>query len=191
MSAQLETGYFEIPATIRAAMRDCSWRDLPSCPRFEALRWLRLRHIGFDGAPHAGELIVHAELAAEVVEIFEQIFAAGFPIASMQRIDLFHADDNASMIANNTSAFNFRVVEGTSQLSMHALGRAIDINPVQNPWLRSGRVDPADGRAYLDRTNVRPGMIVRPGPVIDAFTRAGWDWGGDLAQADFHHFSKR
>ena len=172
-------------------MRDCSWRDVASCPRFEALRWLRLRHHGFDGAVHAGELIVAAALAQEVVDIFERIFASGFVIESLRRIDDFGADDNASMAANNSSGFNFRVVEGTSALSMHALGRAIDINPAQNPWLRAGRVDPAAGRAYLDRTDIRPGMIVRPGPVVDAFANAGWQWGGDLPHPDYHHFSKQ
>ena len=184
------TGHFEIPARIREEMRGCSWRDEPRCPRFEALRLVRVQYRGFDGAVQLGELIVHTELADEVVAIFAEIFAAGFPIESMRRIDEFAADDNASMAANNTSAFNYRVVEGTSQLSQHALGRAIDINPVQNPWLRAGRVDPPAGREYLDRSHTRPGMLVRPDPVIDAFTRVGWQWGGDLAQPDYHHFSK-
>jgi poly-gamma-glutamate synthesis protein (capsule biosynthesis protein) len=171
-------------------MRACCWRAVPSCPPFEALRWLRLRYIGFDGAQHLGELIVHAELAPEVVAIFEELFEARFPIHSMRRIDELNGDDNASMAANNTSCFNFRVVDGTNQLSLHALGRAIDINPVQNPWVRSSRVDPTEGKHYLDRTHVRPGMIVRPGLVIHAFERAGWQWGGDLANPDYHHFSK-
>lgn len=186
----MTTGSFEVPEAVRDAMRTCSWRDDPRCPPFEQLRWLRLRHRGFDGAVHAGELVVHAAVAAEVVDIFEQLFHAGFPIESLRRIEDFAADDDASMAANNSSGFNFRVVDGTSELSQHALGRAIDINPVQNPWLRGARVDPAAGRSYLDRAHVRPGMIVRPGPVVDAFTRAGWLWGGDLAHPDYHHFSK-
>jgi poly-gamma-glutamate synthesis protein (capsule biosynthesis protein) len=95
------------------------------------------------------------------------------------------------MAANNSSAFNFRVVDGTQRLSQHALGRAVDINPLQNPWRRGARVDPEAGSAYLDRAQLRPGMIVRPGPVIAAFEAAGWSWGGDVADApDFHHFSK-
>jgi hypothetical protein len=188
--AAISVGHSEVPAAIRAAMRGVSWRDAPQCPPFEALRWLRLRHVGFDAAIHAGELIVHEELADQVVAIFEQLFAAGFPIARMQRIDDFAGDDDASMAANNCSAFNFRMVDGTRTLSQHALGRAIDINPVQNPWLRGARVDPEAGRSYLDRSDVRPGMIVRPGPVVEAFERAGWHWGGELAQPDYHHFSK-
>jgi hypothetical protein len=192
VSTTIESGYFEIPSAIRDAMRGSSWRDVPSCPRFEALRFLRLRYRGFDGASHVGELIVAAELAEEVIDIFEHIFAADFPIESMRRIEELGADDDVSMAANNCSAFNFRVVDGTNTLSLHALGRAIDINPVQNPWLRvrGARVDPPAGRSYLDRTDLRPGMIVRPGPVVEAFERAGWSWGGDLAQPDYHHFSK-
>jgi hypothetical protein len=183
-------GALEIPEVIRDAMRGCSWRDDPRCPRFEQLRLLRLRHHTFECAVSTGELVVDAAVADEVVAIFEAIFHAGFPIARMQRIDAFAANDDASMAANNSSGFNFRVVDGTRELSQHALGRAIDINPLQNPWLRGARVDPPAGSAYLDRANVRPGMIVRPGPVVEAFARAGWLWGGDLAQPDYHHFSK-
>jgi hypothetical protein len=171
-------------------MRGCSWRDVPACPPFEQLRLLRLRHYGFDGAVHTGELVVHEELAEEVCEIFERILQARFPIESLRRIDDYRADDEASMAANNSSGFNFRVIDGSSTLSQHALGRAVDINPVQNPWVRGARVDPGGGRSYLERAHVRAGMIVRPGPVVEAFTRAGWAWGGDLAQPDYHHFSK-
>lgn len=183
-------GSFEIPLATRESMRGRSWHDLPACPRLEELRLLRLRHLGFDGRVHHGELVVHEALAGEVVESFEHMFAAAFPIESLRRIDDYGADDAASMAANNGSGFNFRVTDGTSKLSMHALGRAIDINPVQNPWLRAARVDPPAGRGYLDRTHLRPGMIVRPGPVVEAFERAGWAWAGDLAQPDYHHFSK-
>jgi D-alanyl-D-alanine carboxypeptidase len=190
MSLHPVPGCFEIPALVRESMRGRSWRDLPDCPRFEELRLLRLRHYGFDGRVHPGELVVNAALADEVFEIFERIFAAAFPIESLRRIDDYEADDEASMAANNSSGFNFRLIDGTATLSQHAQGRAIDINPLQNPWLRGPRVDPAAGRDYLDRTQVRPGMIVRPGPVVEAFERAGWAWGGDLAQPDYHHFSK-
>jgi hypothetical protein len=95
------------------------------------------------------------------------------------------------MAANNCSAFNFRRVQGTNVLSHHALGLAIDINPCQNPWVRDARVDPPAARDYLDREHVRPGMIVRPGPVLAAFAAYGWYWGGDFnGMRDYHHFSK-
>ncbi|HET8935651.1 MAG TPA: M15 family metallopeptidase [Polyangiales bacterium] len=185
------TAFFELSAAVRDEMRGVSWHEHPACPSFDALRLVRVRHHSFDGRPHQGELVVHATLAEEVLAIFERIYAAGFPIHSARRIDHFRGSDDASMAANNSSAFNFRVIDGTATLSQHALGRAIDINPVQNPWVRGERVDPEAGRTYLDRTQLRPGMIVRPGPVIAAFEAAGWRWGGDVpSAADYHHFSK-
>lgn len=187
----LPIGVFDIPAQLRDEMRGVSWRDDEACPRFDALRLLKLRHHTFTGSVAPGELVVNARVADEVLAIFERLFAARFPIERMQRIDVFGGDDDASMAANNCSAFNFRTVQGTTQLSHHAFGLAIDINPVQNPWLHAGRIDPPQGRAYLERAQLRPGMIVRPGPVVAAFEAAGWVWGGDVPDApDLHHFSK-
>lgn len=183
-------GIFDLSAAVRDEMRGVSWHEHPACPSFDSLRLLKLRHWGFDGATHEGELIVHERVADEVLVIFERIYAAHFPISGMRRIDHYGGSDPESMAANNCSAFNFRVVEGTERLSHHALGQAIDINPVQNPWLRGARVDPEAGRAYLDRTKPRPGMILRPGPVIAAFEQAGWHWGGEAKTPDYHHFSK-
>lgn len=184
-------GIFELSEAVREEMRGVSWHEHPACPSFDSLRLLKLRHWGFDGATHEGELVVHATLADEVLVVFERIFSAHFPIHSMRRIDHYAGNDHVSMAANNCSGFNFRVVDGSERLSHHALGQAIDINPVQNPWLRGARVDPEAGRSYLDRTQLRPGMIVRPGPVLAAFEAAGWSWGGDAAAPDYHHFSKR
>jgi hypothetical protein len=191
MLADAMVGIFNLSAAVRAEMRDVSWHDHPACPSFDSLRLLKLRHWGFDATTREGELVVHEALAAEVLTIFERIYAAHFPIHGMRRVDHYAGSDPESMAANNCSAFNFRVVEGTERLSDHALGQAIDINPVQNPWLRGERVDPEAGRAYLDRSHVRPGMIIRPGPVIAAFEDAGWTWGGEASSPDYHHFSKR
>jgi hypothetical protein len=177
--------------TLRADMSGKSWRDEPECPAFSDLRLVRVAHVDFERTVRTGELVVAAWVADEVAAIFEQIYAARFPIERMQRIDAFAADDDASMAANNSSAFCFRFVAGTRSLSHHARGLAIDINPVQNPWLRGARVDPPAGRNYLDRSHVRPGMIVRPGPVVEAFTAHGWHWGGDFEDTpDYHHFAK-
>jgi poly-gamma-glutamate synthesis protein (capsule biosynthesis protein) len=180
-----------IPSSIRADMLGRSWHDAPDCPRFDDLRLLELAYLDLDGAVQTGELIVATSIADEVCTIFARLFEVRFPIASMVRVDAFDGDDGRSMWANNTSAFNFRRIAGTDQLSHHALGLAIDLNPVQNPWLRDERIDPAEGRRYLDRDDVRPGMIVRPGPVVEAFARHGWFWGGDFeGMRDYHHFSK-
>jgi hypothetical protein len=181
----------EIPEATQIEMRGRSWHDDDACPRFSELRLLTLSHHGFDGAVRPGELVVHRDVADEVLRIFERLFALGFPIERMERVDAFGGNDDASMAANNSSAFNFRRVQGTQVLSHHARGLAIDLNPVQNPWVRGERVDPALGRHYLDRTELRPGMIVDPGPVVTTFLSFGWYWGGHFGDMqDYHHFSK-
>lgn len=184
-----------IPADVRVHMTGCSWQPEPLCPGFDQLRLLRMSYWGFDDRVHDGELIVAESVSADVLAVFGKIFAARFPIGQMRRIDVFGADDHASMAANNCSAFNYRVIEtsvasGTPRLSQHSFGLAIDINPVQNPWVRTDTVLPPEGASYVDRADVRPGMIVRPGPVVAAFESVGWQWGGEWSDyQDYHHFS--
>lgn len=182
---------FAVPAHVEADMRGRSWHDDPRCPAFERLRLLRIPYIGFDELPHEGELVVAAEVADEVMRAFELILAARFPLGRMCRIDAYNGDDHESMAANNCSAFNFREISARPELSQHAFGLAIDINPVQNPFVRPTGFVPPNGCDYLDRTDLRPGMIARPGPVTDAFDSIGWSWGGDwVTVKDYHHFSK-
>lgn len=178
-----------VPAAVRARMEGVSWHgDDPRCPRWDALAYLRVAHVTFDGTIDEGELVVAAELAARAVDLFRRLHALGFPIRGMRLVDDFGASDDRSMSADNASAFNFRVIAGTNTLSQHALGRAIDINPVENPWRRPDRILPDEGRAFADRTVIRPGMIVRPGPVVAVFDELGWEWGGDWLHAfDDHH----
>lgn len=179
-----------IPPEVQAEMTGASWRPDPRCPAWPALALLRMNHWGFDGALHDGELVVAAAVAGDVVSAFERIFAARFPIERMVRIDVYGGDDNASMDANNTSGFNFRTIAGLDALSLHSFGTAIDINPAQNPYIGRGGVMPPAAAAYLDRDDVRPGMLVRPGPVIEAFESIGWEWGGDWnPRKDYHHFA--
>jgi poly-gamma-glutamate synthesis protein (capsule biosynthesis protein) len=166
-----------------------SWRDDPRCPRLHELVVVRMPHHGFDGAVHRGELVVAASVADDVVRAFERIFAARFPIAAMLPIERFGCDDARSMAGNNCSAFNFRMAP-SGKLSQHSFGTAIDINPVQNPMIIGDRIYPDAGADYLDRGDLRPGMIVRPGPVVEAFESIGWGWGGDWTRIkDYHHFS--
>jgi hypothetical protein len=178
-----------ISDAVRARIAGTSWRDDdPRCPQLTDLRYLRVDHVTFDGAVASGELIVAAALAPHAVELFRRLYALGFPIRQLRLVDDYGASDDASMAADNSSAFNFRVVAGTNVLSQHALGRAIDINPVENPWRRPDRIVPIEGVAFADRTLVRPGMIVRPGPVVAALDEQGWEWGGDWRHAsDDHH----
>jgi len=173
---------------LRARMTGKSWRDDPRCPRFDQLAYLRIDHVTFDGTTARGELVVAAALAPRALELFRRLYALGFPIRQMRLVGDFGANDDASMSADNCSAFNFRLVAGTQLLSQHALGRAIDINPVENPYVKPDRIEPPAGAAFADRTNVRPGMIVRPGPVVAALDEMGWEWGGDWRHAfDDHH----
>ena len=178
-----------LDAAVRARIGNKSWRDAEArCPRIEALAYVTLDHVTFDGGVARGELVVAAALATRTVELFRRLYQLGFPIRQMKLVDDYDANDDRSMSADNSSAFNYRLIAGTQLLSQHALGRAIDINPVENPWRRPDRIVPAEGIPFADRTNVRPGMIVRPGPVVAIFDECGWEWGGDWRHAfDDHH----
>ena len=167
-----------------------SWR--PGCPvGSDDLRKLQLSYWGFDDQAHAGAIVVHASEAQAVIEVFRRLYDRRFPIRRMDPIDVFGGSDDASMAADNTSGFNCRnaVASGPPQWSAHAYGRAIDVNPVENPYLLGDDVLPAAGAAYRDRSNVRPGMAVRGGELVAAFAAAGWSWGGGWANPDYQHFS--
>ncbi len=170
-------------------MRRVSHRDDDArCPDFAQLAYLTVDHVAMDGGVARGELVVAAAIAPHAVTLFRRLYTLGFPIRSLRLVDDFAASDDASMAADNSSAFNFRVVAGTTVLSAHALGRAIDLNPVENPWRKPDRIEPPAGAAFADRRDIRPGMIVRPGPVVAAFDELGWEWGGDWRHAfDDHH----
>ena len=182
-----------VPREVRARMEGVSWHgEDPRCPRWEALAYLQLDHVTFDGGSARGELVVATAIAGRACALFRALYALGFPIRRMQLVDDFAASDDASMSADNTSGFNFRLIAGTDLLSQHALGRAIDINPVENPWRRPDRLLPAEGAAFADRRSVRPGMFVRPGPALARSDELGFEWGGDWRHAfDDHHFASR
>lgn len=166
-----------------------SWR--PGCP--VGLDDLRLVDVPFHdlaGAPQRGRLVVHATVAEAVLGAFRAIDAASFPIERMELVDAYGADDDASMAANNTSAFNCRLVQGTSRWSEHSYGTAVDVNPRLNPWIHTGRIDPPNGARYADRSLAEPGMIRGGDAVVQAFAAIGWSWGGNQRQAkDYQHFS--
>ena len=166
-----------------------SWRA--GCPVGVAeLRLLTVSHWGFDGAVHRGEVVVHEQYAADVVEVFRSLFDARFALEQVRLVDEFGGDDDRSMAANNTSAFNCRAATGSSRWSEHAYGRAIDLNPIQNPYVTaSGEVLPPEGSAFTVRDG-RSGMIVADGPVVAAFASIGWEWGGHWSSGkDYQHFS--
>ena len=159
---------------------------------YDYLTYLTVTHVNFEGESVIGHLIVAADIGYEVLDIFREIYEACFPIHSIMLIDYFEASDYLSMAANNSHAFNFRYIAGTNIISRHGFGIAIDINPIQNPYIRGDTIWPAAGAAYLDRSYVRPGMIVPGDAVYTAFISRGWIWGGYwTSPRDYHHFERR
>jgi hypothetical protein len=175
----------------RATWDDLRFSYRAGCPVGPTqLRTARLSYWGFDGRPHLGRLVVNRRVADDVVAVFRRLYAARFPIRRMVPVSKYRGSDDASMAADNTSAFNCRFVSGTRRWSMHAYGLAIDINPVENPFVSGGRVRPPAGSRYVDRTRRRPGMAVEGGAVVAAFAAAGWKWGGRwIGTPDYQHFS--
>jgi hypothetical protein len=152
---------------------------------------VHLTYVGFDGLSHYGTMVVNESVAVDVVEIFREIYEAGFSIEKIELIDIYGGDDDLSMADNNSSAFNYREVPGTTSISKHSYGVAIDINPIQNPYIVGDEVMPEVGRDYLDRDDVRQGMIVTDDVVYDAFISRGWTWGGEWRSVkDYQHFVK-
>jgi D-alanyl-D-alanine carboxypeptidase len=178
-----------VPVT--AADLPHSWR--PGCPVGPAqLRLVRLAYWDFAGRRRVGELVVHRDVATGVVAVFRRLYRARFPIRRMQRVDAYRGSDEASSAADNTSGFNcrFAVTTGARRWSAHAFGKAIDVNPVENPYILNGRPLPPAGRRYLDRSRVRPGMAVAGGLLVRAFAERGWSWGGYWSGTpDYQHFS--
>jgi poly-gamma-glutamate synthesis protein (capsule biosynthesis protein) len=169
--------------------RMTSWR--PGCPvHLRDLRLVRVTTWGFDHRAHRGRLIVHESHARAIRHVFRVLYRRKYPIRRLRLIDAYGSDDRRSMAADNTSAFNCRFVAGTSRWSMHAYGLALDLNPVENPYVAGDHVSPPAGRRYLDRSTQAPGVIHRRGFVVRAFRRIGWEWGGNWRYPkDYQHFS--
>ena len=175
------------------AVEPVRWADLrhsyrAGCPVGPSeLRTVSVSHWGFDGKPHVGRIVVAKRVAPSVVSVFRTLWQARFPIRRLQPVSAYRGSDDASMAADNTSAFNCRFVGGTSRWSMHAYGEAVDVNPLENPYVRGSTVSPPAGRRYLDRSRARPGRAVRGGVLVRAFAAAGWKWGASFG--DYQHFS--
>jgi len=176
------------PAT-RSSMIGSSWHA--GCPvPLRNLRLLTLDFWGFDGTVHEGRMVVNADQATRVRTVFRKLFYVHFQIRRMRLIDAYGGDDDRSLAANNTSGFNCRLVAGTTSWSMHAYGRAIDVNPVQNPYVIGSHVSPPAGWRYVDRSLHAKGMIHGGDAVVRAFASVGWKWGGYwTSPTDYQHFS--
>ncbi len=179
-----------LPPALAERMTGVSWR--PGCPvPLSDLRLVTGRHWGFDGKPHAGRLVVHRDVAGPVLGVLRTLYAKRFPIRRMWLVDAYGASDYRSIEADNTSAFNCRYVDGTRRWSEHAYGRAIDVNPLENPYVSSaGTTSHPRSRPYLRRTPYRRGMAVAGGALVRSFAAAGFGWGGSWSGAkDYQHFS--
>jgi hypothetical protein len=176
-----------IGAAFRAQMT--SWHR--GCPvPISDLRLVRVSFWGFDGQAHQGKLILHRSHATPVVKALRTLYFERFPIRRMKLVEAYGSSDNRSMAADNTSAFNCRGVTGSSSWSEHAYGRAIDINPLENPEVRQGVVSPPSGRAYTNRSKQAKGMIHSGDAAVRAFEAVGWHWGGYWhSLKDYQHFS--
>lgn len=181
------------PAAVHAVTAEdlgATWR--PECPVGPAdLRMVELDYLGFDGIVHRGSMVVHRDVVDDVVDIFADLISLRYPIERMRTVEHYPgADDEASMRDNNTSAFNCRSLPGSNRWSEHAYGRAIDINPLVNPYIASsGDLQPATAGPYLDRTRDDLGLLHPGDAAVTAFTDRGWTWGGDWRDpVDYQHF---
>ena len=173
-----------------------SYRE--GCPvGLKELRYLRIRHKNFSGQEQWGELIIHREVAEEVVKIFEALYKADYPIYQMRLVSDYQGSDWHSIEADNTSAFNCRKATGSRNYSKHAYGKAIDINPIENPYIaRSGRISHKASlvyrkRVYRNDTAADRAVLLREDKAVRIFKKYGWKWGGDWSGVkDYQHFQK-
>jgi len=185
----------EIPDDVFASMQGKSYKSDCTVPRSE-LRYLRVLHVDAEGRSIVGEMVVNRSIALDVMEILRKLYEAGYPIERMRLIDLYDADDETSMRANNSSSFNFRFISHTTKVSKHGAGLAVDINPLYNPYykvLKDGTevVEPATGRPYLDRRNAFAYKICEDDLCCRLFKERGFEWGGDWKSCkDYQHFEK-
>lgn len=173
----------------RRVVRRSTWK--PGCPVAATdLAWVRTAFWGFDGQRHTGELLVHRSVAADVVQVFRALYRTRFPQEQVGIVRTFDPDAPSTGDGNGTGGFVCRPSTGATYFSQHAYGLALDVNSFQNPYAKGAVVLPELASSYLDRRRVRSGMITPDGPVVRAFTRIGWEWGGAWRYSkDYMHFS--
>lgn len=184
----------EITDSVFLRMKGNSYAEGATIDRGE-LSYVRVLHYNLNGEVCIGEMVVNSTIAQEIRDIFLELFELQYPIGKMVLIDTYGGDDKASMADNNTSAFNFRYVEGTTSLSWHAYGLAVDINPLYNPYIpeREGveKVLPENALPYVDRDAECEYYIQHGDPCYEAFVSRGFEWGGDWeGSKDYQHFFK-
>ena len=174
----------------RHVIRRSSWK--PGCPVAAAdLAWVRLTFWGFDGRRHTGELLVNDAVADDVVQVFRVLYRVRFPQEQVGIVRAYDPDAPSTGDGNGTGSFVCRPSTGATYFSQHAYGLALDLNSFQNPYAKGTVVLPELASAYVDRPRVRSGMVTADGPVVRAFARIGWEWGGAWRHSkDYMHFSQ-
>lgn len=195
-----ESGFYCTALTedIKARITGSSYPDTqePLQISYEELSYVHVLHYDFEGQIQEGELICNQAVAQDLVEIFYELYESQYPIEKIRLIDEYSADDEASMADNNTSCFNYRTVPGSTKLSNHSYGFAIDINPLYNPYVRTrdGKelISPDNAVPYADRSADFPHKIDRNDLCYRIFIEHGFTWGGSWnSSKDYQHFEKR
>jgi D-alanyl-D-alanine carboxypeptidase-like protein len=188
-SGAFKSSVSRISPAVQERIVGSSWRS--GCPvPIRKLRLVRVSIHKFNGSVRRGRMIIHRREAHGIVTVMHKLWRADYPIRRMRLVDAYGADDDRSMAADNTSAFNCRYVAGTTRWSMHAHGLAVDLNPVENPYVSGNHVSPAKGAKYADRPYKR-GVVHAGDAVVRAFASIGWGWGGSWSGGtrDYQHFS--
>jgi len=184
------------PEIKKRMIKGNSWRK--GCPvSLENLRYLRITHINFKGKDARGEIIVHKDVSKEMTEIFEALYDMAYPVYKMRLVSDYKGNDWQSIESGNTSAFNCRSATGSKKWSKHSYGKAIDINPIENPYIaRSGRISHKASSQYRKRvhkksTSADKALLLKNDKATKIFEKHGWKWGGDWSGVkDYQHFSK-
>ena len=184
-----------IPDSVFLRMKGRSWPEGCTVRRAD-LRYLRLSHFDAEKKEHVGEMVCNKAIANDLLEIFRELYRHKYPIQRIRLIDDYEAEDERSMRDNNTSCFCYRTVSGTTKLSKHATGMAVDINTLYNPYVRTGKdgrriVEPATATEYVDRRKSFPYKIVKGDLLYRLFLQHGFTWGGSWrTMKDWQHFEK-
>ena len=184
-----------IPDSVFQRMQGRSWPEGCTIRRAD-LRYLRLLHYDAEKRQHVGEMVCNKAIADDLIEIFKELYRQKYPIQRIRLIDDYDASDERSMLDNNSSCFCYRRISGTTKLSKHAQGMAVDINTLYNPYVRTGKngrriVEPATATKYVDRRKSFPYKIVKGDLLHRLFLQHGFKWGGSWrTMKDWQHFEK-
>ncbi len=181
-----------IPEAVKLRMTGRSYPEEDAGISLSDLRYLKLLYYDFGGRVRRGEMVCNKAIADDLLYIFKELYKAKYPIASIRLIDDFDGDDQRSMEANNTSCFNYRTKTSGTSLSAHARGMAVDVNPLQNPYVKGEIVEPEAAREYADRTVDFPHKITDDDVCCKLFRSRGFQWGGAWNSVkDYQHFEKK